>query len=130
MTVVPAALLVAVLAAGLATAAAADERFDYTLHCAGCHKPDGSGSAAVPALDAVGRLFAAPGGREYLARVPGVAQAPLASDRLAALLNWLVAELGEVEPEPRYEAAEIESLRRRPLRDPIAARATLLLDRR
>jgi methylamine dehydrogenase accessory protein MauD len=122
-------LLVVVTAVATGTATArGDERFDYVLHCAGCHKPDGSGSAAVPALDEVGRVFATPRGREYLARVPGVAQAPLASDRLAALLNWLVAELGDTAPRPPYDAAEIDALRGRPLRDPLAARAALAED--
>lgn len=116
--------LVLLLAAGAAPARAG-ERFDYTLHCAGCHKPDGSGSAVVPALADVGRVFATPGGREYLVRVPGVAQAPLASDRLAALLNWIVVEMGGTTPRPPYEADEVEALRARPLRDPVAARAAL-----
>lgn len=119
---VRASLLVCVVAG----AATADERFDYVLHCAGCHKLDGSGSAVVPALDEIGRLVALPGGREYIGRVPGVAQAPLDSDRLAALLNWLVTEHGGAAPP--YDAMEIEALRRRPLRDPLAARAALIED--
>jgi hypothetical protein len=100
-------------------------RSDYILQCAGCHKLDGSGSEVVPALDQVGRVFAA-GGREYLIRVPGVAQAPLSDERLAALMNWLVPRFGGNQIEPEYTAQEVRALRARPLRDPIAARNEIL----
>jgi len=99
---------------------------DYVLNCAGCHKFDGSGSARVPVLTEMGRLQALPGGREYLVRVPGVAQAPLSDARLAALLNWLITELGTGGASPPYDAAEVGTLRAAPLRDPIAARAALV----
>ncbi len=118
------------LGCALAGAAAADERFDYVLHCAGCHKLNGSGSTVVPALDEIGRLVALPGGREYIGRVPGVAQAPLDSERLAALLNWLIGEHGGAAPQPLYDEVEIETLRRQPLRDPVAARAALIEDQK
>jgi hypothetical protein len=72
-------------------------------------------------------VLAVPGGREYLARVPGVAQAPLSDVRLAALLNWLLAELGGAPPVSPYTAAEVGALRAAPLRDPVAARAALLV---
>ena len=47
-------------------------RFDYLLHCSGCHRPDGTGSAPeVPSLrGAMGSLVATPEGREYIAPCP------------------------------------------------------------
>lgn len=99
-------------------------RYDYTLHCAGCHKLDGSGSNVVPALDEIGLVLAA-GGRNYLVRVPGAAQAPLSDRRLAALMNWLLPRFGNTNAEPPYSAAEVRRLRAAPLRDPVAARETL-----
>jgi hypothetical protein len=50
----------------------------------------------------------------------------LSDARLAALLNWLLAEIGGGPATPPYEAAEVGALRAVPLRDPIAARAALL----
>ena len=44
----------------------------------------------------LGSLLATPAGRAYLVRVPGVAQAPLDDERLAALLNWVSRELSRV----------------------------------
>ncbi len=109
----------------VATATPAAERDDFILHCAGCHRFDGSGSEAVPALDDIGAMFALDGGRQYLVRVPGVAQAPVSDHRLAVLLNWLLAEFAEISPQPPYEAEEVGALRARPLRDPVAARNAL-----
>jgi hypothetical protein len=91
---------------------------DYVLSCAGCHKLDGSGSARVPALDAVGDLVARRGGREYLLGVPGVAQAPLSDARLAALMTWVIATFGNGEDAPRFSDAEVRRARAAPLRDP------------
>jgi mono/diheme cytochrome c family protein len=109
-----------------AASAAADQRFDFILHCAGCHKLDGSGSEVVPALDETGAIFALPGGRQYLGSVPGVAQAPLDDRRLADLLNWVLQELGGTKPQPPYSREEISRLRAKPLRDPLEARARLV----
>ena len=72
----------------------ADPRGDYLLHCAGCHLVDGKGSPpSVPSLAGpLGRIVASPEGRDYLARVPGAAQAPISDDALAAVLNWVLLE--------------------------------------
>jgi mono/diheme cytochrome c family protein len=69
-----------------------DPALDYDLNCRGCHRADGSGTdGAVPALaGSVARFLSVPGGREYLTRVPGVAQSVLDDAALAALLNWLL----------------------------------------
>ena len=64
---------------------------NWTLNCQGCHRPDGTGSAATaPSLaGTVSRFLTVPGGREYLGRVPGVATSPLANADLAELMNWM-----------------------------------------
>ena len=100
---------------------------DYTLHCSACHTAQGGGSPGlVPSLRELAPLLALPGGREYLVRVPGVAQAPLSPDRIARLLNWVLAQYSGLAVEPRYSAEEVEVLRRSPLRDPVGFRAALV----
>lgn len=95
----------------------------YQLHCSGCHGVDGRGDERIiPSLHGLAPLLSAPGGREYLARVPGVAQAPLPSAELAVLLNWVLQTFSGATGIEPYRAQEIEVLRRRPLRDPVAAR--------
>ncbi|MDE0442233.1 MAG: cytochrome C [Gammaproteobacteria bacterium] len=106
-------------------------RFDYLLHCSGCHRPDGTGSAPdVPSLrGAVGSLVATPEGREYIARVPEVAQSPLDDDDLARLLNWVLQEFNADTLPDRFrplEGAEVGAARARILADPIRARETIV----
>jgi hypothetical protein len=102
---------------------------DYALHCRGCHLEHGEGAPpAVPSLVGVGRLLRAPGGREYLVRVPGVAQSALDDAALAALLDWMLRELGRdgipADFAP-YTPEEVARARRAPLSDPAAARRAL-----
>ena len=100
---------------------------DYALHCSACHTAEGGGTPGlVPSLRELAPLLTLPGGREYLVRVPGVAQAPLTPDRIARLLNWVLAQYSGLAVEPRYSAEEVEVLRRSPLRDPIGFRAALV----
>lgn len=80
----------------------------------------------APDLREIGGLLQSKAGREYLARVPGVAQAPLDDEGLAQLLNWVLVELAHTPPNPPYTANEIRALRARPLRDPRAIRESLL----
>ncbi len=95
----------------------------YVLHCSGCHGPSGAGHPDfVPDLREIGALLDRPGGRAYLARVPGVAQAPVADAELADLLNWVLTEISRVPDLHPYGADEIGAFRREPLRDPVAAR--------
>lgn len=101
-------------------------RFDYVLNCGGCHRLDGSGSSAAPALTSLGDLLRTEGGRAYLVRVPGVAQAPLSDDRLAALLNWALRELSGVHGFAEYSAGEVKRLRADPLRSPSSERRRVL----
>lgn len=107
-------------------------RIDYILKCQGCHQPEGGGDIAhTPPLNGeVARFLHVPGGREFLARVPGVASVDLNDERLAQLLNWTVQRFdrsnlpADFAP---YSAAEISQLRRRPLRlEREATRASLV----
>lgn len=125
------ATLVAVaLAAGPAGAVSGPE-LDYTLECAGCHRADGSGTpGSVPALrDSVARFLAVPQGREYLARVPGAAQAPLDDAALAAVLNWMLGHFDGAHVPAAfvpYTAEEVGRLRKQPLVDVEAERRRLV----
>jgi hypothetical protein len=104
---------------------------NYVLHCQGCHLADGSETPGkVPPLaGSVGQFLGVPGGREFLARVPGVANAPLSDAELAALLNWTLARFdaaalpAQLDP---YDAAEIGRLRAQPLVDVTSERRRLL----
>ncbi len=81
-----------------------------------------------PLAGAVGWFLRVPGGREYLAQVPGAANAPVSDAALAALLNYMLetysrAEAGDAYR--RYSAAEVASVRRaRP--DVVRVRASLV----
>jgi hypothetical protein len=110
----------------------AQARVDYMLKCQGCHQPDGAGNAVntPPLAGMVARFLAVPGGRQFVARVPGVAMVDLDSVRLAQLLNWTLYRF-DARHVPAgftpYTPAEIAALRRRPLRlDRVGARATLM----
>lgn len=93
----------------------------WTLNCQGCHRPDGTGSAATaPSLaGTVARFLSVPGGREYLGRVPGVATSPLSNSDLSEVMNWMLWRFDK-EHIPAtfqpYTAAEIGRLRAAPLR--------------
>ena len=118
------------LAIGTTATASADPRLDYTLHCEGCHLPEAVGwPGHVPSLRGdYGRIAGVPGGRDYLMRVPGAADAPMPSSALAAVLNWLMdtynADTRPAGFEP-FTAAEVEAVRRKPLDNPQARRAEI-----
>lgn len=136
------ASLIIVLAAGASPHAApgrvdddAAARFDYLLHCSGCHRTDGTGSAPdVPSLRGpVGSLVGTPEGREYIARVPEVAQSPLDDEDLARLLNWMLREFNTDTLPARFrplEGDEVGAARARILTDPLRARAAIIGDYR
>jgi hypothetical protein len=103
---------------------------NYQLRCMGCHLPDGSGQPGrVPSIRRSLVLFSAsPAGREYVVRVPGVAQSPLSDDDTAALLNWMARNLSDVKIPPGfadYSQAEIHRMRDHPLVQVSALRARL-----
>jgi mono/diheme cytochrome c family protein len=123
------ALLLA-LATAPASAVSGPE-LDYTLECAGCHRADGSGTpGSVPALrDSVARFLAVPEGRDYLARVPGAAQAPLDDAALAAVLNWMLEHFDTAHVPAGftpYTAREVGQRRAHPLFDVEGTRKQLL----
>lgn len=104
----------------------------WALNCQGCHRTDGSGSMeTAPSLAGmVARFTTVPGGREYLARVPGVATAPLSDSDLAELLNWTLwrFDAGHLRPDFKpYTAEEIAGLRVRPLRTEAASERSRLI---
>ena len=107
-----------------------DPRSDYLLHCAGCHRPDGTGLPPdVPSLvGSLGRMVASPAGRDYLARVPGAAQAPLTDAGLASVLNWVLEEFNADSLPNGFRtlnAQEVGKSRARVLADPLRARREL-----
>ena len=95
-------------------------RVNFQLQCMGCHHADGGGEAGrVPSLRRTLVPFSAfAAGRDFVMRVPGVAQAPLSDAEIAALLNWMARNLSDV-PLPvdfaDYTAAEVGQARHRPL---------------
>jgi hypothetical protein len=110
--------------------AMSDPRSDYLLHCAGCHRPDGTGLPPdVPSLvGSLGQMVASPAGRDYLARVPGAAQAPLTDAGLASVLNWVLKEFNADTLPAAFaplRSREVGESRSRVLADPIKARREL-----
>ena len=104
---------------------------DYVMHCQGCHLEDGRATTdVVPALmGSVGSFMGVPGGREYMVRVPGSANAPISDARLAELLNWMVERFGGQQTPRnwrRYTTEEVAQQRYLPLLDLEANRAELL----
>jgi mono/diheme cytochrome c family protein len=93
---------------------------DYLLACGGCHGLLGTtNSKAVPQLKGlVGFYLNTPEGRSYLPRLPNVAFAALSDQDLAAVLNYVVFDLGgaSVPAGARpYDTAEVSRWRARPL---------------
>lgn len=115
----------------IGSASTGNPSLDYVLHCQGCHQAEGVGlPGAVPQLkDSVARFAALPGGREYLSRVPGVAQSQIDDAAVAALLNWLLPHfdaahlLADFRP---FTADEVGPLRRHPLVNASEVRASVL----
>lgn len=120
----PAALLLALLA----VPAAANPRYDYLLHCGGCHLENGAGDPPeVPSLrEDLSTIIAVPEGRAYLAQVPGASQAPLSDAGLAAVLNWILETFDEDAGDfRRFTAEEIAGYRGTTLLDPLRRREEL-----
>ncbi|MEN9728337.1 MAG: hypothetical protein RL434_2703 [Pseudomonadota bacterium] len=88
-------LVVAALAACQPVQATDFPRQNYLLYCAGCHMPDGTGSAAndVPTLhDIPGHFIKVARGREFLAQVPGILYSPLTDLEASEILNWMLLQ--------------------------------------
>jgi cytochrome c553 len=95
--------------------ASASPATDYALQCRGCHGAEGAGVPGhVPPLSGVAELLATPAGRARLLAVPGVRQASLSDERLAALLTWVAirfAPAGTEQTAPALTAEEVRRLR-------------------
>jgi len=93
---------------------------NYLIGCAGCHGLEGaSNSKLVPRLRGlVGYYVNFPEARAYLPRLPNVAFSTMTDGELAAVLNFLVFDVGAGSA-PRgakpYSAAEVGKLRKQPL---------------
>lgn len=105
---------------------------NWVLNCQGCHQPDAAGSkgGAPRMAGVVAKFLHVEGGREFLIRVPGVANAPLDEDQLADLVNWMLINY-DAENLPdgfkAYTAEEVAGLRYRPyIEDAEALRGTLI----
>ncbi len=121
-------LAFALAAAG--TVAAASPRFNYILHCQGCHLADGAATPGkIPPLIGTGRFLAVEGGREFLVRVPGVSLSIIPDDELAELVNWMLyrfsADDMPADFEP-YTAEEVGRYRQSPLVEVETVRVGLL----
>ena len=125
---------IAAIAFSWAAAAAAwgyEPAVNYQLHCMGCHLADGSGQPGrVPSMRrSLVLLSASREGRNFVVRVPGVAQSPLSDEETAALLNWMVRNLSDLKLPSGvadYSAAEVQGLRSHPLVRVSGLRARLL----
>jgi hypothetical protein len=113
------------------TAQAYQPRVNYQLQCMGCHHADGAGDEGrVPSVRRTLVPFSAiPEGRDFIVRVPGVAQSPLSDAEVAALLNWMARNLSDVPLPPDfvdYTIEEVALARHRPLPAVREVRAELL----
>jgi hypothetical protein len=121
--------LVAVSFMVSANAFAQGAEYNYLLHCGGCHIEDGSGLPPhVPDLRVEMPLFAGfTEGRAYIARVPGVIQAPMDSQQLTDVLNLLLSrfapEGSDLQP---FSVEEITLYQQEELLDPKKLRDLLL----
>ena len=126
------------IVAGLPTLAAAppaalgyEPRVSFELNCMGCHRADAAGhEGRVPSLRrSLVRFSGTPAGREFVLRVPGVAQSPLSDGETAALLNWMARNLSDLPPAAGfvdYTAEEVARFRHEPLADVAVARARVV----
>jgi hypothetical protein len=123
-------LLLAVLAVAAAPVAA-DPHTDYLLYCRGCHLHTGDAvpAANVPSLRELAPLLATRAGRDYLVRVPGVAQTPMTDEQVAAVLNWVLGNFN-ADTLPAdfvpFTANEVAAARGRVLPNPLQAREEIL----
>lgn len=81
--------------AGAGDAAERRARYDYVLHCSGCHDMDGSGhpTKGIPDFrNQVGYFAAVPEGRAMLMQIPGLLSSGLSDQRAADVTTWLVKQ--------------------------------------
>ena len=104
----------------------------YLLHCAGCHRVDGSGAPAygVPTMiDTLGQFQHTRAGRAFLVQVPGARNAAVTNAELAALMNWALHTFSpatlpaDFKP---YTTAEVSAWRAHPPADIAGTRADIV----
>jgi len=107
---------------------------NYQLQCLGCHLSQGEGSPRndTPRMTGfVGNFLRVEGGREFLVRVPGVAQSALSDAQIAELLNWILDPRGMAGASTPagfqpYSATEVGQVRRQALLNLPSTRASLI----
>ena len=114
-----------------ALAVTSSARGHYVLHCAGCHRVDGSGTPAryVPDLRHLGQFLQLDGGRAFVIGVPGVMGSGLSDAQVAEVANWLLATMARdsvPEGHQPYTAAEVAASRQQPMADVAAVRQRLV----
>lgn len=108
-------------------------KMQYTLYCSGCHTADGRGSGdeRIPDMrNFVGYFAAVEGGREFLIQVPGVSTAPLQSNELANVVNWMLRTFSADQlPDDfiQYSEQEVEQLRHYVLRSELGEKRKQLV---
>lgn len=122
----PAVLLLSALASQ-----AEEPKIAYWLHCAGCHGLEGRGTPPeIPTLiNEPGVIASLPGGRDYLMRIPGVSQAGLDDEELAAVMNYVMVEFNRATLAvdfAEFSAEEMARSRTQALLDPLRRRAEIL----
>jgi hypothetical protein len=82
---------------------------NYILQCQGCHQSDGSGTPPeTPNFSEYGAEFVhSEEGRAYWISVPGASNSPLTDAELADVLNYICAEILNVNDSRKFSAQEI-----------------------
>ena len=106
---------------------------DYLLYCRGCHLHTGDAvpAANVPSLHELVPLLATQEGRDYLVRVPGVAQTPMTDEQVAEVLNWVLRNFNADTLPANFKpftADEVANARGKVLPNPLKAREEILGD--
>jgi mono/diheme cytochrome c family protein len=120
--------------AALTAGASESPRYNFLLHCGGCHQSDGSGApdSGVPSfLGNLGYFLRNPAGRRFLAQVPGSSQSPLDDQDLADVLNWILTDFCRAELPATFSpftADEVHAARGTPLADVKAQRARIITE--
>jgi hypothetical protein len=126
-------LLLVAAASVLAVRAHANPTQDYMLYCMGCHGPRAEGipGKVPPLAHVVGLYMRTSAGRNYVLRVPGVANSALSDGQLAAVLNWLAQGFdpnGLSKAVPLFSPSEVTVSRHSPLASVLATRREVIRD--
>lgn len=105
---------------------------NYMIYCMGCHLADGAATPGkVPTFQQLpARIAAAPGGRDYLIRVPGNANSGLNAQESADVMNWIMVTFSNKADQDEiaiFTAAEVEASRATPMLDPAKVRRDIMV---